>query len=122
MCAGDVDQVGSATHSSGTELPLVDLRGAAALSRIGQDAWLSAGDEEDYPLTQEWATAVRRWAPRAAGLVWMSKRDHVHEAVVLFSDRIRGRAITGTVVRALDSPLGVSTMSKTLAEFNVALG
>lgn len=104
------------------ELPLVDLCGAAALGRIGQDAWLSACDEEDYPLTQEWATAVRRWAPDAAGLVWMSKRDNEHEAVVLFSDGVPGGAITGSVVRALDSPLGLSLMSKTLAEFNVALG
>jgi hypothetical protein len=104
------------------ELPLVDLRGAAGLGRIGQDAWLSACDEEDYPLTQEWAEAVRRWAPDAVGLVWMSKRDNVHEATVLFSDRVPAGAITGAVVRALDSPLGVSMMSKTLAEFNVALG
>jgi RES domain len=104
------------------ELLLVDLRGAAGLGRIGQDAWLSACDEDDYPLTQEWATAIRRWAPDAAGLVWMSKRDNVHEAVVLFSDRIAAAGITGRVVRPLDSPLGESLMSKTLAEFNVVLG
>jgi len=105
-----------------TELQLVDIRGAAGLGRIGQDAWLSACDEDDYPLTQEWATAIRRWAPDAAGLVWMSKRDNVHEAVVLFSDRIAAAGIAGRVVRRLDSPLGESLMSKTLAEFNAVLG
>ncbi|MCY7417301.1 MAG: RES family NAD+ phosphorylase [Chloroflexi bacterium] len=105
-----------------TELPLVDLRGAAGLGRVGQDAWLSACDEEDYPITQQWAAALRRWAPGAAGLAWMSKRDNLQEVVVLLSDRIPAGAITAQVERRLDSPLGVSLMQKVLAEFNVTLG
>lgn len=105
-----------------TDVALVDLCGAAGLGRIGQDAWLTACDEVDYPITQGWATAIRRWAPDAAGLVWMSKRDNVHEAVILFSDRMPAGAITGEVVRHLDSPLGVTLVEKVLARDNVALG
>gem|GEM_PF-3462295 len=63
---------------------------------MGQDAWPSACDEEDYPITQQWAAALRRWTPGAASLAWMSKRDNLHEVVVLFSDRIPAGAITGS--------------------------
>jgi hypothetical protein len=105
-----------------TDLPLVDLRGGSGLGRIGQDAWLTASDEVDYEITQAWATALRRWAPDAAGLVWMSKRDNVHEAAVFFADRMPPDALTGTVARELDASLGLTLVTKTLAEFNVTLG
>lgn len=104
------------------ELVLVDLRGAVGLGRVGQDAWLSACDEVDDPITQRWATALRQWAPGAAGLVWMSKRDNLHEAAVLFSDRVPTGALAGEVVRRLDSPLGMTLVEKVLATDNVALG
>jgi hypothetical protein len=104
------------------DLPLVDLCGAASLGRLGQDAWLTACDEIDYPVTQAWATALRRWGPKAAGFVWMSKRDNVHQAAVLFSDRVPTGALAGVVVRPLESPLGASLMTKALAEFNVTIG
>jgi RES domain. len=103
------------------DLPLVDLCGAAGLGRVGQDAWLSACDEPDYPITQRWASAIRRWAPGAAGLVWMSKRDNTHRAAVLFADRLSPMAIAGRPVRALDDPLGLTMMSKVMSEFNVIL-
>lgn len=103
------------------ELPLVDLCGAAGLGRVGQDAWLSACDEPEYPITQRWASAIRRWAPDAAGLMWMSKRDNIHRAVVMFADRLSPTAIAGRPVRALDDPLGLTMMSKLLSEFNVIL-
>lgn len=104
-----------------TKLALVDLCVAAGLGRSGQDAWLTACDEVDYPIAQRWATAIRRWAPDAAGLLWMSKRDNVHEAAILFSDRMPMGAITGEVVRRLDSPLGVTLVEKVLARHDVAL-
>ncbi|HEY8869200.1 MAG TPA: RES family NAD+ phosphorylase [Candidatus Limnocylindrales bacterium] len=104
------------------DLPLVDLRGAAGLGRIGQDAWLSACDEPDYPITQQWATAIRRWAADAAGLVWMSKRDNVHTAAILFANRVNSGAISGRPVRTLDDPLGTTLLAKVLSEFNVVLG
>lgn len=103
------------------DLPLIDLCGAAGLGRVGQDAWLTACDEPDYPITQQWASAIRRWAPDAAGLVWMSKRDNIHRAAVLFADRLSPTAIDGQPVRALDGPLGLTMMSRVLSEFNVIL-
>jgi hypothetical protein len=103
------------------DLPLVDLCGAAGLGRIGQDARLTACDEVHYPITQQWATAIRRWAPNAAGIVWMSKRDNVREAAVLFADRVPAGALSGREVRALDSPLGLALVTKVLAEFNLTI-
>lgn len=115
-----VDQVLSRIELT-ADLPLIDLCGAAGLGRVGQDAWLSACDEPDYPITQQWASAIRRWAPDAAGLVWMSKRGNIHRAAVLFADRLSPTAIADRPVRALDDPLGLTMMSKVLSEFNVIL-
>ena len=92
-----------------TDVRLVDLRGAAGLGRLGQDAWLTACDEADYPTTQEWATAIRRWAPDAGGLLWMPKRDNLHAALVLFSDRVDPGALAGRSIAALDDPLGITS-------------
>lgn len=103
------------------DLSLVDLRGAAGLGRVGQDAWLTACDEVHYPITQQWATAIRRWAPKAAGIVWMSKRDNVREAAVLFADGVPAGALSGWEVRKLDSPLGLALVTKVLAEFNLTV-
>jgi hypothetical protein len=52
----------------------------------------------------------------------MSKRDNVHEAAVFFADRMPPDALTGTVARELDASLGLTLVTKTLAEFNVTLG
>lgn len=103
------------------DLSVVDLRGASGLGRVGQDASLTACDEIDYPLTQEWASAIRRWAPGTAGFVWMSKRDNVHEAIVLFGDGVPTGSIDGRLYRALESPLGLTLVRRTLAGFNVTI-
>jgi hypothetical protein len=87
------------------------LRGRGFVIRIPRSSW-----------TQWWATALRAWSPGAAGLGWMPKRDNVHEAVVLFADRVPSRAIAGSIARDLGSPLGVSLMAKVLAEFSLAIG
>jgi hypothetical protein len=105
------------------DLAVIDMCGAVGLARIGQDAWLTACDEPDYPLTQQWATAVRRWAPppSIAGLVWMSKRDNVHNALVLFADGVPVGGLSGRVHRELDSGLGKTLVTKTLARFAVTI-
>jgi hypothetical protein len=105
------------------DLDLVDLRGARGLARIGQDAWLTACDEPEYPVTQEWATALRRWAPppSAAGLLWMSKRDNLHHAAMLFGDGVPAGAITGHVHRRLEDGLGRTLVEKVLAGFGMAV-
>lgn len=105
------------------DLPVIDLCGAVGLGRVGQDAWLTTCDEPHYPITQEWAMALRSWlpAPGAAGLLWMSKRDNIHTAAVLFSDGVPAGALVGRVVRRLDEPIGRTLAVKVLAGFNVAI-
>lgn len=103
------------------DLVLADLRGAAGLARIGQDAWLTACPEVDYEVTQDWATAVRRWAPASQGMVWQSKRDNLHFAAVLFDDRGAPAALRGDVHRRLDEPNGLIYLTRVLSELNVAL-
>jgi hypothetical protein len=105
-----------------SELDLVDLRGAAGLGRVGQTDWLTSCDEDEYVLTQAWATAIRRWAPLASGFIWQSKRDDVHFALVLFDDGAAPGAIVGRLHLQLDQPLGVTFLEKSLAAFNVVLG
>jgi hypothetical protein len=101
-------------------LVLADLRGAAGLAPIGQDAWLTACSEVDYEVTQEWATAIRRWAPGSQGFLWQSKRDNVHFATVLFDDR-GAPALRGDVSRRFDEPGGLIYLTRVLSELNVAL-
>jgi hypothetical protein len=105
------------------DVAVIDLCGARGLARIGQDAWLTACDEPDYPITQAWATALRRWspAPAATGLVWMSKRDNVHESTVLFNDHVNAADLVGRVYRPLADGLGLTLVEKVLAGFGVAI-
>ena len=102
-------------------LPLVDLRSAEGLGRVGQDAWLTTTDEADYPLTQRWATSIRAWAPGAAGMIWMSRRDPAEEAAILFADRTPDVALVVEHVRALDDPVGFALLQATLSRFTVDL-
>lgn len=104
------------------DLALVELRGAEGLGRIGQDAWLTSCDEVDYSITMEWATAIRRWAPNAHGMIWRAKRDNDHFAVVLFGDRGAGSLIEGEVRRRFDVERHMTFLVKTLAGFNVTIG
>lgn len=103
-----------------TDLVVVDLRGVG-LGRVGQDAWLTSCDETDYVVTQEWATALRRWAPTAMGLAWLSKRDNDHRSLILFSDRMPDGVLDSKVTRRLDDPLGAGLVAKTISQFGIAL-
>jgi hypothetical protein len=103
------------------ELLLVDLRGAAGLSRLGQDSWLTSSEEVDYPLTQLWAGAVRRWAPDADGLCWMAKRDNLHYAAMLFDDHDPGARMRGRVVRRLSEARSFAYATRALARLNVSV-
>lgn len=101
------------------QLVLVDLRGAEGLTRLGQDAWLTSSEEVDFPITQAWATAVRRWAPNAHGMMWMAKRDNTHFAAVLFDDRGTAARIRGEVVRRFAEDRHFAYVTKVLAALNV---
>jgi len=73
------------------DLSLVVAAHGAGAEQLGQDIWLTASDEDDYPLTREWATAVRRWAPGADGLIWRSRRDPAEEALVLWGEPAKAK-------------------------------
>jgi len=100
-------------------LTLVDLRGAAGLTRVGQDSWLTSSEEVDYPITQLWAEAMWRWAPHADGLCWMAKRDNLHFAAMLFDDHDSSPRISGEVVRRFSEPANLAYAVKMLAAVNV---
>lgn len=87
------------------QLSLVSLIGGAALGRVGQDAWLTSCDEDDFDVTRQYAKAIRRWAPWAQGLAWHSKRDNTGRSLVLFSDRLDAGDLEAGASRRLDDPL-----------------
>ncbi|HXN62592.1 MAG TPA: RES family NAD+ phosphorylase [Acidimicrobiales bacterium] len=69
------------------DVELVEIQGAAA-EQLGQDDWLTRCDEDAYPLTRRWATAVRAWLPptHRDGLGWQSKRDPEQRVMVLWGE------------------------------------
>ena len=57
----------------------------AALTHLGQDGWLTSSDPVDYPLTRQWAAAIRRWHPTAAGLAYRCRHDDDRLAFMTWS-------------------------------------
>jgi hypothetical protein len=102
-------------------LSVIDLRGVEGLGSVGQDGWLTHCDEPDYPQTQRWAAAIRGWAPDAHGMVWTSKRDDQHFAIVLFDDHGTAAMFSATTLLRFDEPTGEAFARKVLARFNVAV-
>ena len=101
------------------DLEVVDLRGAAGLTRVGQDSWLTSSEEVDFPLTQLWARSIRRWAPDAYGLCWMAKRDNNHFSAMLFNDHDPAARMRGRVHRRLSEPRSIAYATSMLARLNV---
>ncbi len=69
------------------DLELVSLRTGEDLAAVGQDTWLTTALAAEYAVTRSWASAIRGWAPWAAGLTWRSHREPEEFAYVLFEDR-----------------------------------
>ncbi|GLF96583.1 RES family NAD+ phosphorylase [Streptomyces yaizuensis] len=69
------------------DLRLVRLVSQADLAAVFQDTWLLEGGDDRYGLTRYWAQEIRRHAPDAQGMVWQSRRNRPHHALVLFGDR-----------------------------------
>lgn len=68
------------------ELSLVALRSGQDLAAIGQDSWLTTTPRPGYPMTRQWCSAMRRWAPRAQGFTWRSLREPDGFADIFFGD------------------------------------
>lgn|GEM_PF-5877940 len=94
-----VSEVGTAR-----DLVLVECYGAGA-EQIGQDIWLTTSGESDYPLTRQWAGAVRRWAPGTDGLVWKSRRDPGEDVFVLWGGPRTAKTGCGLLVPGTTEPL-----------------
>ena len=69
------------------DLELVALRTGKDLAVVGQDTWLTTAPASRYAATRQWATAIRAWAPWAAGLTWRSHREPDGFTYVFFGDR-----------------------------------
>ncbi len=73
--------------STTLELELVNLRSGVDLAAVGQDSWLTTASAADYAMTRRWSSAIRKWAPSAAGLTWRPHREPDGFAYIFFSDR-----------------------------------
>lgn len=97
------------------DLLLVSLHGPRAAA-FGQGPWLTKCEEDDYPLTREWARALRERSPRAAGFAWRARHDEDALAYVLWSDRA-GDAIEAVAAGIpIDSAEGLGAVRKVLLE------
>ena len=74
-------------------LPTLSLQGAD-VGHVCQDIWLTTCDAPEYPLTREWATAMRRWCPDVVGFRWRGRKDIDEISYVLFADRVRATPLT----------------------------
>lgn len=102
------------------DLTLVRLHGDG-LTPLGQDAWLTSCDSQDFGLTRGWALAIRRWAPWAAGFVWRARRDNDRFAYVFFDDRVpRGTFDPGDRLPA-DEGIGLEVVQRALLRHQVIL-
>jgi hypothetical protein len=70
------------------DIAILNLSSAVDLAAVHQDYWLvdSEGDQ-NYAQTRRWAHWFREQIPSIGGLLWQSKRDRPHPALILFGDR-----------------------------------
>ena len=70
-----------------SDLTLVNLRSGPDLGAVGQDTWLTTSSATDYPDTRHWSSAIRAWAPNAAGLTWHSRFNPPGLSYIFFRER-----------------------------------
>jgi hypothetical protein len=104
------------------DLRLARLLSTADLASGRQDEWLIQTEPQHFPLTREWAAAMRRSNCRAQGMIWLSKRDLPNAAVILYGDRCvtKGllRPIPGAAVD-LDSDGGLNWLDAVLDPYRI---
>lgn len=97
------------------DVRLVSLHGPHAAA-FGQGPWLTKCEEDDYPLTRQWAEALRERAPKAAGIVWRPRHDEDALGYVLWSDRAgAGIELAGGGI-PIDSAEGLGAVRKVLLD------
>ncbi len=71
------------------DLTLVKIQQAQDFGALQlSPSWLTQSPSSDYPHTRRWCHAIRRWAPWAQGLTWISRLSPPEHATVFFGDRI----------------------------------
>jgi hypothetical protein len=69
------------------DLKVVKLHGNGP-SAVGQeDDWITSCGPKDYPITREWASAIREWSPFGCGIIYRPRHDNDRFAYVFFDDR-----------------------------------
>ncbi|MBB5153140.1 RES family NAD+ phosphorylase [Saccharopolyspora phatthalungensis] len=107
------------------ELTLVSLLTGPDLAAVAQDSWLVDAEGKDaYVQTRNWAAWIRERADWADGLIWPSKRDTGHPALVLFGDRCGADGLDGDEPELqidLDTAIGEAWLSKMLAPYRAVV-
>lgn len=115
--------------STQAPLALAALRSGRDLAAIGQDAWLTTSPRRHYPVTRQWCSAIRRWAPWAQGLTWRSAREPEGFAYIFFGDRCPTGSLAleppGTqplaAAQPLDSAAGLHDLDDLLDAYRIVL-
>jgi hypothetical protein len=113
----------------GTDLEIVSLRSGEDLGAVAQDPWLTTCDPRDYAQSRHWGHWIRSHADTACGYVWLSRRESVASAYILFEDRIPPGAITTCSDPGVpsgdsadfDAPRGRRELRNWLSRYRVAL-
>ena len=96
---------------------LISLMDAEDLAVVRQDEWLVQADAFEYPQTRRWGSWLREQCPAAQGIVWPSRRNIGHKAIVLFGDRCDRNLlvpVSGSEIE-LDSTAGALWFNRTLS-------
>lgn len=108
-----------------TPLVLLSLTDSVDLASICQpDDWLLRADGHEYAHTRAWAHWLRQQAAGVHGLIWRSRYNMPHEAVVLFGDRCPGNGAVPAAIResrVLDDDDGRDFLNKRLAPYRVTI-
>ncbi|MCL7375941.1 RES family NAD+ phosphorylase [Streptomyces sp. 35G-GA-8] len=109
------------------EVNLVSLVTETDLAAVCQDSWLLEDEGERYAKTRRWASEIRTQATDAMGLIWQSRRNRPHRALVLFGDRFEScgnEPLDGVPLGGipdLGSPSGVTEANRLLAPLQAAI-
>jgi hypothetical protein len=107
------------------ELRLISLLSTQDLAAVGQeDDWLVQCEPGEFTETRRWAHWLRRLDDQAAGLIWQSRRDRPHEAVVLFEDRCGPAPLEPSRLPHvdLDTEGGITWLEAMLRPYRVLVG
>ena len=70
-----------------TDLTVVKLHGNGPAAVGQEDDWITSCGSGDYPITREWASAIREWSPLGCGIIYRPRHDNDRFAYVFFNDR-----------------------------------